>query len=156
MTASLDDRPLVKHSLRVVVVVDPEGRARGQFWKQEIDLYNSSDLARDGRSAELLGLVRLADDVLLPHVGYDRFLINLLPQADLLILNWDVLNGDPSFGGDVALCWLEHYQYVIRSWVYDGGILIIEGQANQASLPSDPTTPSSADPSCRSPGPRTR
>ncbi len=135
LTASVDDGSLTNRSLRVVVVADPEGRERGQFWEQEIGLYNGSDLAKSGRTAELVGLVRLADDVARQHVGYRQFLINLLPQADMLVLNWDVLKGDPSFGGDVALCWLEHYQYVVRSWVYDGGILVIEGQANQ-SIPT--------------------
>ncbi len=47
-------------------------------------------------------------------------------------MNWDALNGDPSYGADEAARWWRHYRTNIWDWVHDGGILVIEGQANRS------------------------
>ncbi len=119
---------------KIVVVVDPAGRQRGVFWPAEIAYYNA---AKDLRSRYNLPpaqkepvLVELANDVQRPHNEH-VFLLHHLPSADLVIVNWDALNGDPSYGADVAARWWRHYRTNIWDWVYEGGILVIEGQANR-------------------------
>jgi hypothetical protein len=59
----------------------------------------------------------------------DMFFIAELQHYDVLIVNWDAINGDPSFGADFAMRWCEHRLPEIRLWIADGGLLVIEGQA---------------------------
>jgi hypothetical protein len=115
--------------LEVLVVVDRQGQARGEFWTEEVALYNRSHLSDGGRQA-VCRLLPLADEVALaPTVGPETAL-ELMERAQLLILNWDVANGDPGFGADAAQRWLAHHQYNVWDWVKRGGILVVEGQAN--------------------------
>lgn len=51
-----------------------------------------------------------------------------IDEEDILILNWDVANGDPEFGGQLCQRWLDHRRPEIINWVRAGGILIIESQ----------------------------
>jgi hypothetical protein len=62
-------------------------------------------------------------------------LVRDLQERDVLIVSWDVVNGDPDFGADVALRWFLHRRPEILLWVANGGVLIIESQA-ALSVPS--------------------
>lgn len=48
---------------------------------------------------------------------------------DVLVINWDAVNGDPEYGSDVTARWFETQRSHMWSWVAHGGLLIIEGQA---------------------------
>jgi hypothetical protein len=50
-------------------------------------------------------------------------------ECDVLIVNWDAVNGDPDFGADLAQRWFAHRRPEIMNWINKGGILIVEGQA---------------------------
>jgi hypothetical protein len=52
----------------------------------------------------------------------------LLDWADVLVLNFDSINGDPVFGSDVALDWFRHRELTILAFVAEGGIVVVEGQ----------------------------
>ncbi len=99
------------------------------FWEREVDLYNKSNLSA-GKPLAPPRFVGLADDILQMHTGQAEFMLNHMERAQVVILNWDVINGDPSFGADLASRWVEHYQHNFRAWVRRGGILVLEGQAN--------------------------
>lgn len=58
-----------------------------------------------------------------------------LHQCQVLIINWDAMNGDPDFGSDINLRWLRHRRPELLEWVAQGNILIVEGQAT-LSVPS--------------------
>ena len=49
-------------------------------------------------------------------------------EEQVLILNWDAVNGDPEFGAHLSQRWLEHRRPEIIEWVRKGGILLIESQ----------------------------
>ena len=117
---------------KIVVVVDPEGRRRGVFWRSEIEAYNRGGLrSKYGLPEAIYHAVSLADDLQQPHASH-QFLIHHLDDTNVLIFNWDVINGDPSFGADLAARWTKHYRTNLWDWVYNGGVLVIEGQANRS------------------------
>ena len=64
-----------------------------------------------------------------PTAGDEKYLPQIIHDADVLIVNWDALNSDPDFGADLALAYFEHRGREIMSWVRTGGVLIMEGQA---------------------------
>ena len=49
-------------------------------------------------------------------------------KYDIIILNWDICNGDPGFGSDIAKDWFDHYRGNIFDWVHSGHCLVIESQ----------------------------
>jgi hypothetical protein len=100
----------------VLVLKDSGPYPRGCFWEEVVS--------------------RLNHDVKLRSLVYpDVFFVKELRAYDVLIVNWDAINGDPSFGSDSALRWSEHRHPEVRWWVSIGGILIIEGQA-RLSVPT--------------------
>lgn len=117
--------------LRMLVVVDPKTRGRGEFWTEEARLYNESPFAA-AYGPVSCEPVALAEDVSQTPTKSTEFLLNRMERTQVLILNWDVANGDPMYGADVVSRWFEHYQWNVRDWVKRGGILVIEGQANRA------------------------
>ncbi|HEV2865177.1 MAG TPA: hypothetical protein VGX37_01560 [Allosphingosinicella sp.] len=50
-------------------------------------------------------------------------------DQDVVVINWDSVNGDPDFGAHLALRWLEHRFPEILIWVREGNVLIVESQA---------------------------
>src|SRR5215217_7113158 len=107
-----------QHSALSVLVLNDSGPyPRACFWEHA--------LHRLGHAVKLRSLV-----------DPDEFFIKELNQYQVLIVNWDAINGDPSFGSDAALRWSEHRHPEVRWWVQSkGGILIIEGQA-RLSVPT--------------------
>ena len=116
-------------SLQVLVIVDRQERARGIHWVDEVAIYNSSHLSDGGRKANC-ELLSLADEIARPLTSETKEVLERIEQAQLVILNWDVANGDPNFGADAAQRWFTHHVYNLRDWVKRGGILVVEGQAN--------------------------
>lgn len=55
-------------------------------------------------------------------------------ETDILIFNWDVMNGDPVYGSDLCLNLVEHYRTDLEMWVKRGGILILECQADAEEM----------------------
>lgn len=64
-----------------------------------------------------------ADEERTPQYPFD-------PGCDVLIVNWDSVNGDPTFGADFSLRWFEHRRLDLLVWILNGGVLVIEGQAS--------------------------
>lgn len=62
------------------------------------------------------------------HADVPSFL-DVLGKLDVLVVNWDAVNGDPEFGADIALRWFAHHRRELWQWVARGGVLIVEGQA---------------------------
>lgn len=117
--------------LRVTVIVDRKDRHRGQFWTKILH-----DLGDQRIVATAVTLYPLADRLAQP-LTHKPVLLELIERStDVLIVNWDAINGDPDFGGDVALEWFEHRRHAVRRWVKEGGMLIVEGQAAQG-VPHD-------------------
>jgi hypothetical protein len=100
LLAELDKRHLVPNTVRAYPLADWTWHPSPGIWRQQ--------------------LVRVPGSSLLRH----------LLQTDVLVLNWDVVNGDPDFGADLALRWFTHRRPEILHWVRErGGLLIIEGEA---------------------------
>jgi len=117
----------VTKRLRVAVITDWSHCTRGNHWEEVI--------APNHEYTE----VRLADAVAplnqqaVPGGGYS--FLQALDDLDVLVLNWDVVNGDPDFGADFTLAWFDHHRGEVLMWVRNGGLLIIEGQT-VLSVPS--------------------
>jgi hypothetical protein len=118
-------------ALRVTVIVDRADRHHGEFWSGIL-----KDLDDRGIVHTTVVLYSLADKLAEPLTKEPVLLELIEDGTDVLIVNWDAVNGDPDFGGDVALRWFEHRQFALRGWVNEGGMLIVEGQATQG-VPDD-------------------
>ena len=117
---------------RVTLVVGREGRSHTDFWTPMLE-----KLDRAQQFSNVVTRVPLADWVSRPvsrtlRLPWQdlRLPWEVIEQStDILIINWDAVNGDPDFGGDVALRWFEHQQIAVRKWLNAGGLLILDGQA---------------------------
>jgi len=49
-------------------------------------------------------------------------------QTDIIIINWDAVNGDPVYGSDRAQQFFEHYRPDMKAWMEEGGLLMVESQ----------------------------
>ncbi|MDQ3740982.1 MAG: hypothetical protein M3320_00315 [Actinomycetota bacterium] len=115
----------------MTVIVDRRDRHHEEFWTEILADLNERNIVRT-----TLTLYPLADKIA-ERLTNKPVLLELIERGtDVLIVNWDAINGDPDFGGDAALRWFEHRQFGLRAWIRDGGMLIIEGQANQG-VPDD-------------------
>ena len=114
-----------KGPLRVSVVVDKADRRRREFWTDVL-----TDLKRQQGIDTTVKLCPLADMMRAPLRDADPvFLEQLQDGTDVLVVNWDAINGDPDFGADAALSWFNHRHMAVRDWLNGGGVLILEGQA---------------------------
>jgi hypothetical protein len=114
---------LMAKSLRVLVVIDREDRHRGEHWGTVLD-----EVRARGLIDPVVTLWPLADRIRAP-LSADRVFWEQLSETDVLVINWDAVNGDPDFGADIALRWFEVRWPAVRSWLNNGGLLILEGQA---------------------------
>ncbi|HEX8002303.1 MAG TPA: hypothetical protein VF519_06375 [Mycobacteriales bacterium] len=106
----------------MTVARDWDRCARGVLWSQLLaDMPDLPTEVREFGVADLPALLAAgtADDLLLQH----------LDSSDVLVVNWDTVNGDPDFGADFAMRWFEHRRLEILAWVSNGGVLLVEGQA---------------------------
>jgi hypothetical protein len=112
-----------KPRTEILILADRRGRARGQHWARAL---------ADGAIAQpaTLRVRSLADDVAAPMSHLTQTTLEAIREAKVVIINWDAANGDPDFGADAAQHWLRHRRSNLLDWVCDGGILIVEGQAN--------------------------
>jgi hypothetical protein len=109
-------------SLRIGVLADWARSARGNEWP---------DLCRSLQNFIPLDvcIYPLADLIAAPPAPDNPKGLHSIRRQDVLIINWDAVNGDPDFGAHIALRWLEHRRPELLLWVRDGNILIIESQA---------------------------
>jgi hypothetical protein len=49
-------------------------------------------------------------------------------RSNIIVINWDAINGDPVYGSDRAYQFLERYRSDLREWLRQGGVLIVESQ----------------------------
>ncbi len=110
--------------LNVLVVIDRADRARGAFWRETL----TRELSDDRRTRVICRAV--PDEILGSFSPQGTTMLECLQNADVCIVNWDTANDDPDFGADLTRRWFQHRQLAILNWVFSGGILIIEGQAN--------------------------
>jgi hypothetical protein len=103
---------------RVIVVTDWKRCSRGVLWGPEL-----------AKVTPNVRQVPLADWLTGQGGENPASLIQALEASDVLILNFDCINGDPAFGSDVAQDWFRYRRPEIFQWVAEGGILIVEGQA---------------------------
>lgn len=55
-------------------------------------------------------------------------------KSKIVIINWDVLNGDPLYKSDKDLLWFQHFLPDIDQWVRNGGVLVVECQEGSRAL----------------------
>lgn len=111
--------------LRVTLVLDREDRRRRDFWTPILSQLREQQVVNTRVTT-----YSLAESIASPLTAETpAFLETLQDDTDVLILNWDVINGDPDFGADLALRWFEHRRLAVRNWLNKGGVLILEGQA---------------------------
>ncbi len=116
--------------IKVLIAQDREHRGRGQFWREEFLQYNATEPGKFQPVADPPVTVHVADDVARRQDSPGKFFLEHLAEANVLIVNWDMANGDPDFGADVAQRWFASHQHNLLTWVQDGGVLVVEGQAN--------------------------
>lgn len=109
--------------IRILVLADRRDRSRGQHWSRALT-------DRAFGLPVTLRVRSLADDVAAPLSHLTQTTLESIREANVVIINWDSANGDPDFGADAAQQWLRHRQSNLLDWVWGGGILIVEGQAN--------------------------
>ncbi len=117
--------PPRRGALQVTVVVDRPDRARGEFWR---DAFRQM---QQRLPTEVICRA-VSNDVRVPLDQQEASTLACLQQSDVCVVNWDAVNDDPDFGADLVRKWFEHRSTAVLDWVFAGGILILEGQANLA------------------------
>ena len=110
-------------ALKVTIATDWARCRRGVLWSD--CLQQLGEMSLDVREYGLADQV----DRLTASTG-EKLFVEEIQDSQILVVNWDAANGDPDFGADFTLRWFEHRGPEMLSWVDDGGILIIEGQAS--------------------------
>lgn len=105
--------------IRVGVITDWRRRQRSCAWKEVLQ---ETELDLEVREYPIA-------DLIISHHPVDVAKLKTIDQEDVLILNWDVANGDPEFGAHLCQRWLDHRRPEIIDWVRRGNILLIESQA---------------------------
>lgn len=128
--------------LRIEVVGDWSRCRRGNFWPEVLGELNRRQLILNRTS-----IYPLADWVWQPMPDRQRqrkvgvppdSLLQHLLDTNILIMNWDVANGDPDFGADLTMRWLTHRRPELMHWVREyGGVLIIESET-RLGVPAQP------------------
>ncbi len=124
------NRDCCRSKLRVLILADWTRCSRGLIWPdflKKLAVSTECDVLRLGDQQAGLGTL---------WSRHSKYFIERLQNYDVLVLNWDVVNGDPEFGADYALRWFEAHWTQVTTWVFEqGGILLVEGQA-VLSIPS--------------------
>ena len=122
------EQNFVGKKLRATVIVDWERCSRGVFWRDIVDRINEKWKWGSNPAEIDLTVHRFADQLARPADDPNRH--HILQKCEVLIINWDAINGDPNFGAHIPLHWLEQQgRLEILDWIRSGGILIVEGQA---------------------------
>lgn len=57
--------------------------------------------------------------------------------TNIIIFNWNSINGDPIYGSDRALQFFYHHASKLHNWVQNGGVVIVEAQATTLDFSQD-------------------
>jgi hypothetical protein len=119
--------------VRVVVLVDRmrASRRRRCFWRY---VFRSPN--QDLRQRVRLQLVSIADE--LERKRNPAIKLFSSEETDLIVVNWDAINGDPAYGSDRSYNFLYHYRPDMLAWLSQGGLLLVESQGASWSLTQDP------------------
>src|SRR5207244_10474836 len=107
--------------LHVIVLVDRNRRSlrRRSFWNGIM------------KTEPIRGTVRCRSlsvyDELRRNSNPGRILLDR-GKTDAVVLNWDVINGDPVYGADRTQYFLDHYCIDLKAWLEQGGLLLMESQ----------------------------
>lgn len=116
-------RSRIGRRLEVVVLVDRRrrGRRRSAFWRRVLH----SD--RDGlRHRTRVTYISVGDEVERNKNPANRLFST--DRTDVIIINWDAMNGDPVYRADTTQAFLMHYRPDLAGWLSRGGVLIVESQ----------------------------
>lgn len=118
--------------LRVVVVVDHKrsSRRRRCFWKYVLKSSN-----HDLRHRVKCKFLSIADE--LSRGQNPATTLFSLESTDIIVINWDAVNGDPVYGSDRAYHFMRHYGPDMLEWLSQGGLLFVESQGASWSSSSD-------------------
>lgn len=109
------------HRRKVAIVVDQEKHHRSCFWEllyedTDNDLWRLADFKLKSVADELSKKKNCAGYL------FDK------EKTDIIIINWDAINGDPVYGSDRAFSLFEHYKPDMTDWMRHGGKIIVESQ----------------------------
>ena len=116
-----DDEPSYRRpcgQIKVGIITDWERRQRGSAWREALE---ATELDLDITDYPIA-------DLITSKLPTDSEKLKTIDREDVLILNWDVANGDPEFGSHLCQRWLDHRRPELISWVKKGNILLIESQ----------------------------
>lgn len=110
-------------TIRIVVLIDRKRRAyrRTPFWRA---VFKVPD--QDFRHRVDVRYLSIADE--LNRNRNPAPLMFTTDAADVIVVNWDVMNGDPAFGSDRTYAFIEHYRPDMAKWLREGGVLVLEAQ----------------------------
>jgi hypothetical protein len=109
--------------LKIVVLVDNKRRSRRRqcFWPSVLGA-----ASYDLRHRVKYRLISVADEL---RRGNNPATVLFSPdQTDIVIVNWDAVNGDPVYGSDRAHQFLDHYKPDMLDWLSQGGVMVVESQ----------------------------
>ena len=109
--------------VQIVVLVDQgrKSKCRTCFWKRALRTKE-----HDLRFRTKVRYISLADQLRRQrNPSHDLFSIE---TTDVIIVNWDAMNGDPVYGSDRTYAFVTHYRPDMREWLSNGGVLIVESQ----------------------------
>src|SRR4051794_9939659 len=101
---------MTRLAVRVGVVVDRADRMRGQFWHEAVCALRESHDVTCGDPI----LLPVADSITRPLNAEPMPLEVISSDIDILVINWDAINGDPDFGADLARNWIAHRRTALR------------------------------------------
>lgn len=113
-----------RQQLMIGVVVDWDRCPRGECWTNVLAQLNKPNWVPNTAT-----LYPIADLIVGPPRTGTVASTKEISDENVIIVNWDTVNGDPEYGAHLALRWFEHRGSELITWVRQGGILIIEGQA---------------------------
>ena len=119
--------------IKVKVIYDsakPEKR-RTCFWKSD----QISSKYNETHEFEFISIAECLDKESNPFSLLELF---SRKNTDIIIVNWDSINGDPIYGSDRAFQFFNHYRPDMISWVEKGGIIFLEAQTAAWQLVNDP------------------
>jgi hypothetical protein len=119
--------------LNVTVLVDRRNKTRRRacFWP---DLLKSPKF--DLRLRAKVQLFSIADELDRHRNPATRLFSTR--RTDVIVVNWDNINGDPVYGSERSLEFLRHYRPDMLHWLYNGGLLLVESQGVSWGTVQDP------------------
>ena len=107
--------------VKIGIIGDWARSSRGNVWRELL-----SSVQEITQQTFTITDFPIADLIVQPP---DRSGLQDIRRQDVLIINWDAINGDPDFGSHLALRWIEHRYRELLIWARKGRLLILESQA---------------------------